>query len=124
MTARHMVLSVLTLLVLAHRPLTAGPAAIAGSWVGGIDTDRGQMQIGLEIRSAHGKLTGTLRTAHGDWEVTGITEKQGVWTVAFKNDGGRGTMTGKIKDGHFSGEWNNTPQAVGTFDLAVAKKKE
>lgn len=124
MTVRQMLLCVLTLLILAHQPLAAGPAAIAGSWLGSIDTDRGQMQIGLEVTNADGKLTGTLRTAHGDWEVTGITEKEGVWTVAFRSDGGRGTMTGRIKDGHFSGEWNNQPQAVGTFDLAAAKKKK
>ena len=34
---------------------------LAGKWLGAIDTDRGQMQFGLELKEENGKLAGTSR---------------------------------------------------------------
>jgi hypothetical protein len=102
----------------APRP---APADLAGSWIGQIDTDRGQMEIGLVLREEKGKLTGTLKTAHGDWEITDVRERGGVWTVAFKAGDSPGAMTGRITDGRFSGEWKYA-HAVGTFELKRTKK--
>lgn len=96
---------------------------IAGYWLGSIDTNRGQMEIGLDLNDQKGKLTGVLKTAHGDWAITDVREKDGVWTVAFKGDSGAGKLIGKIKDEAFTGDWDLSPHATGTFELKRAKKK-
>jgi hypothetical protein len=91
---------------------------LEGKWVGGIDTDRGQMQIGLEVKDDKGKLSGMVKTAHGDWTVKSVTDDKGTLTVTFTSGDGEGKMIGKIKDGRFTGTWDNSPMAKGTFDLA------
>ena len=101
----------------------AAPADLAGKWLGTIESDRGAMQIGLELVEKEGKLEGALLTAHGDWPVTSVSEKDGLWTVVFKTEGGEGRMAGRIKDGTFAGKWDNAPMAVGTFSLTRARKR-
>ena len=96
----------------------AAAHALEGTWVGGIDTDRGQMQIGLEVKDENGKLSGLVKTAHGDWTVKSIKDDKGTLTVTFTSGDHDGTMVGRIKDGHFAGTWDNSPMAKGTFDLA------
>ena len=91
---------------------------LEGKWVGSIDTDRGQMQIGLELKDDKGKLSGAVKTAHGDWSVTSVTDDKGTLTVTFTSGDTEGKMIGTIKDGHFTGTWDNRPMAKGTFDLA------
>jgi hypothetical protein len=100
----------------------AADPEIAGSWVGSIDTNRGPMDIGLTVQSSDGKLSGVLKTGHGDWEVTSITAKNGQWTVAFKGAGNEGQMIGRIKDNKFSGDWKSK-MANGTFELVRAKRQ-
>ena len=91
---------------------------LEGKWVGGIDTDRGQMQIGLELKDDKGKLSGFVKSAHGDWTVKSVTDDKGTLTVTFSNGDNDGRMIGTIKDGRFAGTWDNSPTAKGTFDLA------
>lgn len=91
---------------------------LEGTWVGGIDTDRGQMQIGLDVKDEKGKLSGLVKTAHGDWTVKSIQDDKGTLIVTFSNGDNDGKMIGKITDGHFTGTWDNSPMAKGTFDLA------
>jgi hypothetical protein len=95
---------------------------LVGTWFGEIDTDRGQMEIGLVVTLVNGKLVGTLKTGHGDWEVTGITVKDGQWTVAFRGGGNEGQMAGRVSGNEFSGEWKSK-MANGTFDLSRSKRK-
>lgn len=102
-------------------PARAADPELAGTWFGAIDTDRGQMEIGLVVTVEKEKLAGLLKTGHGDWEVTGITEKNGVWTVAFKGGGNEGTMTGRIKGNTFAGDWKSK-MANGTFEVTRSKK--
>jgi hypothetical protein len=113
----------LTLLagLLTVAPLAADPE-LAGSWIGAIDTSKGQMDIGLELTVKDGKLTGMLKTGHGDWQVTNVTQKEGLWTVTFKAPDGTGTLSGRIKDNRFKGDWK-FPMADGTFDLSRRKAK-
>ena len=111
----------LLLYVLVPTPRAADPA-LAGTWFGSVDSDRGQMEIGLTVTVQKEALTGTIKTAHGDWEVTGITEKNGLWTVSFKGGGNEGQMIGRIKDATFAGEWKSK-MATGTFEVARSKKK-
>ena len=96
--------------------------SIAGTWFGAIDTDRGQMDIGLSITLEDQKLKGVVKTAHGDWEVTAITEKDGVWTVAFRGGDNEGQMIGRITGASFTGDWKSK-MANGTFDLTRSRKK-
>ena len=118
MTRMFAALVLLAALVL---PVHAEDPELAGKWIGAIDTpSRGQMEFGLELRVEKGKLVGAVKTGHGDWEVTSVTEKAGVWTVAFKGEPNEGTMTGRIKDGKFTGEWKSK-LADGTFELVRPK---
>jgi hypothetical protein len=112
-----------TTLLVSVAVLGAAPTDLAGRWLGRIDSDRGEMEFGLELTEKNGKLEGAILTAHGDWPVTSVTEKEGLWTIAFKTESGAGQMSGRITDGTFSGKWDNSPMAVGTFSLARARKK-
>jgi hypothetical protein len=100
----------------------AADPELAGNWVGAIDTTRGPMDIGLRLVVEKGKLVGSLKTAHGDWDVTGVTEKDRQWTVSFNGGGNEGTMTGRIEANKFSGEWKSK-MADGTFALPRAPKR-
>ena len=100
----------------------AADPEIAGNWVGAIETDRGPMDIGLNVSSTDGRLQGVLKTGHGEWEVTSITEKKRQWTVSFKGAGNEGQMIGRISDSKFTGDWKSK-MANGTFDLTRAKGK-
>ena len=102
--------------------LHAADPEIAGNWIGSIATNRGPMDIGLNVTVADGKLKGTLKTAHGDWDVTSIAEKDGQWTVSFNGGGNEGQMIGRITAGKFTGDWKSK-MANGTFELSRARKK-
>ena len=102
--------------------LFAAPHPLEGRWLGGIDTDRGQMQIALELKMEKNKLTGAIKSPHGDWPVKSVTAHQGTYTITFDNGGAEGTMIGAVKDDAFSGQWDNSPNAKGSFSLSKAKK--
>ena len=113
----------LLMLVLASTlTVRAADPELAGNWVGSIATSRGNMDIGLSLTAQDGRLTGTLKTAHGDWAVTGVTETEGLWTVSFKGDGNEGRLVGRIKGATFAGDWKSA-MADGTFELTRAKKR-
>jgi hypothetical protein len=118
---RRLLAALVAALVLGCSVLAADPE-IAGNWIGAVETNRGAMDIGLRVTATDGKLAGTLKTAHGDWEVTSITTKSGEWTVTFKGDGNEGQMTGRIVNNKFTGDWKSK-MANGTFEMTRAKKK-
>lgn len=103
-------------------PLRAEHPELAGNWVGQIDTTRGQMDIALSLKVEEDALVGVVKTAHGDWQVTSVIQKDGQWTVSFKGDGNEGQMIGRIKDNTFAGEWKSK-MADGTFELTRARLK-
>jgi hypothetical protein len=105
------------LLLLLAPALYAAPHPLEGKWLGGVDTDRGKMQIGLELKAEGGKLIGAIKSPHGDWAVKSVSESKGTYTITFDNGGQTGRLIGAIKDGKFSGEWDNSPNAKGTFSL-------
>jgi hypothetical protein len=96
--------------------------ALAGNWVGEVDSDRGQMEIALSLTLMNGTLTGTLRTGHGDWPIAGVAEKDGLFTIDLKTPEGPGRMIGRVKGTMFSGEWH-APKATGTFELTRARAR-
>jgi len=124
--------SALTLLVFAtlgtapsviHAQTTKAPtpaaAPIVGVWNGSAKSDAGEMKIEVKIEQAAGKFTGSISTAHGNWTIVSATVKDDVWTVTFSrgDEAGTGTMTGKIVNRTFAGAWDNSPMAVGTFEV-------
>jgi hypothetical protein len=113
----------LVLLAGLTMPLGAADPELAGNWIGAVDTDRGPMDIGLTLTVEKGKLVGVLKTGHGDWAVTAVTEKDGQWTVNFKGGDNEGRLIGRVKDGKFSGDWKSA-MANGTFALTRAKEKK
>lgn len=115
-------LAAILLLVSSLTLTAAADPELTGTWFGNIATDRGEMEIGLTVTVQKEKLTGLLKTGHGDWEVTSIAEKDGVWTVAFRGDGNEGQMIGRIKGTTFSGDWKSK-MANGTFEVVRSKKK-
>ena len=115
------ILAALVVFAAVLSPAYATEPALAGNWIGAVDTSRGQMEFGLELRVEKDKLVGVLKTGHGDWKVTDVSEKSGLWTVSFKGAENEGTLTGRIKDGKFVGDWKSK-MANGTFELSRAKK--
>lgn len=115
-------LILLLLFTCTTAPLHAADPQLAGNWVGQIDTNRGPMDIGLSLKAEKGKLVGVLKTAHGDWEVTSVSEKDGQWTVGFKGGGNEGQMIGRITNNKFSGDWKSK-MADGSFELTRARLK-
>lgn len=115
---------VVAVLLVAVAPFlhAADPAELAGRWIGSIGTPRGQMEIALNLMLDEGQLTGVLETAHGEWKVTRVTEKEGVWTVSFEGPDGSGSLTGRVKAAQFTGAWVS-PMAKGTFELRRAKRR-
>ena len=92
---------------------------ISGRWIGTVNADIGTMPIALDFKTKDDKLSGALETGHGNWEVREVKKQEGVWVISIKApDGLEGTMTGRVKDGKLTGDWNFKPRAVGTFALA------
>ena len=102
-------------------PLQTAPAAknsIEGAWSGKISSDSGEMEIQVVIKLVDGKANGKITTPHGEWPIAGGSLKDGVWTLPFAVEGASDRwMKGKVDGNVFSGEWNNAPMAVGTFEL-------
>lgn len=94
---------------------------LEGRWAGRIDTDRGQMQIGLELKAEGNRLTGALKTPHGDWPVTGVADSKGTYTVTCSTGDATATLVGTVKGETFSGSWKNGSYSSGTFTLSRAK---
>ena len=117
------ILTALVLVAALASPIRAADPELAGNWIGAIDTPRGQMEIGLNLTVEKNQLVGAVKTGHGDWPVTGVTEKDGVWTVAFKGPENEGSLIGRITAGKFSGDWKSK-MANGTFELTRSKKKQ
>jgi hypothetical protein len=107
-------LACLLLFALAAVP---APHPLEGTWFGAADSDRGAMQIGLELHESAGTLSGRVRSPHGDWPVVSVTEDKGTFTVTFDNGSGKGTLKGTVTGNRFSGAWDNSPMATGTFAL-------
>jgi hypothetical protein len=112
----------LLLIAVLALTLSAADPELAGTWIGSVATDRGTMDIGLSLVAEKGKLSGALKTAHGDWAVTQVQEKDGLWTVSFKGDANEGRLIGRIKGTAFTGEWKSA-HSNGTFELSRARKK-
>jgi hypothetical protein len=104
----------------AQSPLSAADVKeISGRWIGTVNADIGTMPIALNLKATDGKVSGVLETGHGNWEIRDVKKADGTWIVAVKApDGLEGTMTGRVKEGKLTGDWNFKPRAVGTFALA------
>ena len=113
--------ALLTLLMAFTLNVHAADPELTGNWIGSVSASHGTMDIGLSLKVEKDKLVGTLKTAHGDWAVTGVTEKDGVWTVEFKGGDNHGRLIGQIKGNAFTGDWKSA-MADGKFEMTRAKK--
>jgi hypothetical protein len=113
--------ALLALLVALTFSVRAADPELAGNWIGSISTNRGTMDIGLSLKTEKDKLVGVLKTGHGDWPVTGVSQKDDVWTVEFKGADNEGRLIGRIKGNAFTGDWKSA-MADGTFEMTRAKK--
>ena len=108
------------------KPSRAEMTEIAGRWIGMVKANVGEMPIALDLKAGETELTGSLETGHGNWNVVSVRRKGADWIITAKMpDEVTGTMTGRIKEGRLTGDWDFKPRAVGTFDLtrpAAAKK--
>ncbi len=113
--------ALLAVLIALTLNIRAADPELAGNWIGSVTASRGTMDIGLSLKVEKDKLVGTLKTGHGDWSVTGVTEKDGVWTVEFKGADNEGRLIGRIKGNTFTGDWKSS-MADGTFEMTRVKK--
>jgi hypothetical protein len=114
--------TLLASLLLFALSVVPAPHPLEGTWFGAAETDNGVMQIALELHESAGKLSGRVRSPHGDWPVVSVAEAKETFTVTFDNGSGQGTMKGTVTGSRFSGAWDNSPMATGTF--AVERKAD
>ena len=89
-----------------------------GKWMGKVTATAGEMPISASFTTKGGVVSGSIQTFHGAFVITEGRLTDGKWVLPFTTDeGGKGTMTGTLKDDQFSGEWDFRPMAVGTFAL-------
>ena len=119
---KTMGVTLLLLAGLATSPAAADLNELAGNWMGAVETPRGQMEIALALTIEKDRLIGVLKTGHGDWEVTTVTEKDGVWSVDVKSPMGPAKLSGRVKGTKYTGDWRS-PMADGTFELTRSKKR-
>ena len=95
---------------------------LAGTWKGAVKADQGEMPIEVAITIEKGKVTGTIKTFHGDLVIRDGAFADGKWVLPFQaGDGPQGKMTGVLKGDTLSGEWDFRPQAFGTFSITRVK---
>jgi hypothetical protein len=121
-TALVVVATAITVTPISAQSKAPAALPILGTWLGGVKSDSGEMQIEVSVRDEKGKLTGSISNAHGNWPIVSVTQKDDVWTIVFSRGEATdtGSMTGTITDKTLAGDWNNAPMAVGTF--SVTKK--
>ena len=103
----------------SSRPLSSGRQGNLGTLDWHRERRHRPMPIALDFKAKDDKVSGALETGHGNWEVREVKKQEGVWVISIKApDGLEGTMTGRVKDGKLTGDWNFKPRAVGTFALA------
>jgi hypothetical protein len=99
----------------------SGANELVGKWEGGVTVGDRSMRMTLVLRNEGNKLSGQISNAHGDWAVTDVKFANGKWTIAWRTpEGGTGKMIGILKDNKLSGDWDNSPAFVGTFELTKA----
>ena len=96
--------------------------SIAGKWAGKVTADRGEMQIMVTLAVKDGVATGSIETPHGAMAIAKGTLKDGKWTLPFSTeDGGAGKMVAVLKGDVLAGDWDFSPNAVGTFEVERVK---
>jgi hypothetical protein len=109
--------------------LTAGrvdaqsaPAPVVSKWDGTVTADAGAMRIVVTLTQKGDAMTGQIESPHGIFTIKNGTLSKGVWQLPFEaEDGSKGVMKGKITDDDFTGDWDFSPRAVGTFALKRVK---
>ncbi|MCI0487722.1 MAG: hypothetical protein L0229_14105 [Blastocatellia bacterium] len=90
---------------------------VSGKYQGTAKGDSvGELPLTVEIKNMAGKLSGSIDTPNGPAPITGGTFADGKVTMTFDAGGAVGTITGMLKEGVISGNWELGGQ-TGTFEL-------
>lgn len=90
---------------------------VSGKYQGVAKGDQvGELPLTVEIKNMEGKLSGNIDTPNGPAPITGGSFANGKVTMTFDAGGAVGTITGMLKDGVISGNWELGGQ-TGTFEL-------
>jgi len=98
---------------------------LAGSYVGKATSVQGEEQITADLRVAHGKLVGIIRSGDDPIAVVGATISGDRVVLALDMGGLPGTIKGVARDGRIEGEWtlsgmNGTCVLTRTGEAAAA----
>lgn len=90
---------------------------ISGKYEGAAKSEQlGELPLTVQIKNEGGKLSGSIDTPNGPAPITGGTFADGKVNLTFDAGGAVGTITGMLKDGVISGNWELSGQ-TGTFEL-------
>jgi len=90
---------------------------VSGKYEGAAKSDQlGELPLTVQIKNDGGKLSGNIDTPNGPAPITGGTFADGKVTMTFDAGGAVGTITGMLKDGVISGNWELSG-TTGTFEL-------
>ena len=90
---------------------------VSGKYEGAAKSEQlGELPLTVQIKNEGGKLSGNIDTPNGPAPITGGSFADGKVTMTFDAGGAVGTITGMLKDGVISGNWELSGQ-TGTFEL-------
>ena len=104
--------------VLATSAAAQTTPTLDGTWDGAVTANSGEMKIEATLTAKAGVVTGSIKTFHGNMTIKEGKLVDGKWVLPFTTeDGLSGKLTGTLKGNEFTGAWDFSPQAVGTFAL-------
>ena|SRR5579871_960104 len=92
---------------MAQSKSTPAKAGITGRYEGTAKNTAGEViPVTLELTEKDGALTGTIRSSHGDFAITGGSHKGEDMSVEFDVGGPTGTLTLKLAEDKLTGTWS------------------
>jgi hypothetical protein len=105
MRTRVSVLVVLSTLVLLSGSSLAGVEDILGKWIVKAETPNGPLELEFELKLEGTKLVGSVGAFQGSVPLSGIRFEDPNLTAEAVIAGATFRLTGALKDGKFTGEW-------------------
>ncbi len=105
---RNLVLGILSLLVLSGSTATASPAGIesvVGKWLGKAETPNGPIDFEFELKQEGGLLTGTATVMQSVVPMSAVKFEEPNLVAEFNLGGSSYKLLGALKEGKFSGGW-------------------
>lgn len=98
----------LSCLVFAEKDKNApGKSDVTGHYEGTAKNNAGEViTVALDLTTKDGTISGTIKSSHGDFAVTGGSQKGADVTLEFEANGTAGTITLKRKEDGLVGTWS------------------